>query len=1060
MSLRRVVQGAVLLCLSGWMAVAAAASEYHGQVMFGGQPLPGSTVTVTATQGDKKAVAVSDDQGVFAFPDLADGTWTLTITMTGFAPLMQQVTVAPHAQAVTFELKLLSLDQIRAEDKPLKVDMTQLAAAPAAAADALPGAPGAGVPANGAAAGKAAAGAPGTAPVQSAAAQQTNGGILINGSQSNAATSQFSMNQAFGNNRNRRSLYNGSLTLNLNNSALDATQYSLTGTPVAKPQFNNYTAGANFGGPLNIPHLMPRGPYFGVFYTHSQDNNFNTQPALIPTGEDASGNWTVNATSVYVPTNLATVAPGCDTYLQSTGITQASISAGTATFPNNIIPAQCVAHASTVLLGLYPQAPNLTGDPVYNYQQVLNDSSAADTAGLQMSKGIGKNYFNGRWNFSDTRNTTPKIFHLGNNGFVDTSATLGINGTVNWSRSLTQRLRNTLSYSYSRQRSQTIPFFANTNNIEGTAGITGASSAPNYWGPPSLGFSSGIAGLSDGIFSYNRNQTNSVREAVTWNRMRHNVEFGGGFNRLEFNYLTQSNPDGSLSFTGAATRSAAGAGGSDLADFLLGVPDTSTIAYGNADKYLRQSTYNLYVNDDFRVNPELSIVAGLRWEYESPVSETKGRLVNLDTGQNFSTATPVTGSNPLLHPDYSRPEPQIGIAWRPISGSSLLIHSGYGIANDTSVYQQPAYAMAQQAPLSTSLSISNGTGCVFNIANPFPTTGCGTATPDTFAIDPNFRIGYVQSWNLQVQRDLPFSMQMVATYLGIKGTHGVQEFLPNTCAPTSSMQTTCNGNPSGYIYRTSNGNLEREAGTIQLRRRPRNGFEAGVTYTFAKSLDDDYSLGAQGSVTNGSGIAQDWTNPRGQRGLSTTDQRHLVAVTAQYTTGMGIGGKALLSGWRGAIYKDWSIHADFSAGSGLPETPIYAGATIVGAGVPATVRPNIVGSPYANRTAGVFLNAAAYAAPTLGTFGDARRDSIEGPDTFSLNANMLRTFRLHGRYSLDASLTATNVLNHVVYGGWNVNWTAPVAPSQGSTTTPRSSFGAPLSVNGMRSVSIHLTMRF
>ncbi|HEV2680077.1 MAG TPA: hypothetical protein VGV14_06230, partial [Rhodanobacter sp.] len=616
-----------------------------------------------------------------------------------------------------------------------------------------------------------------------------------------------------------------------------------------------------------------------------------------------------------------------------------------------------------MLLRLYPQ-PNVTNSTASNYQAALNDSSAADTFGLSMQKGFGnKNFLNGRWNWSDSRSTTPSIF-----GFIDTGATLGTDTTMNWSHSFTQRFRNTLSYSFSRSRSQAVPFFANKNNIEGAAGIMGTdTSDPKYWGPPNLNFGS-VSGLSDGIYSYNRSETNSVREALTWNHMRHNVDFGGGFNRLEFNYLTQANPDGQLTFTGAATQATVGTGasstvvgGSDLADFLLGLPDTSAIAYGNANKYLRQNTYNLYINDDFRVNPEFSIVAGLRWEYGSPVSELKGKLVNLNTGQNFTSATQVTGSNPLLHADYSRPEPKVAIAWRPISGSSLLIRSGYAITNDTSVYQEAALQMAQQAPLSTSLNLQNGTSCPFNIANPFSAT-CGTATPDNFALDPNFRVGYVQSWNLQVQRDLPFSMQMIANYDGIKGTHGVQEFLPNTCAPLpGNTATSCSAYqnyPHGYIYRTSGGNLEREEGWINLRRRLRNGFEAGVTYTYAKSIDDDYSLSGQGGVTNSSGIAQDWTNLRAQRGLSTNDQRHHVVAYLQYTTGMGIGGKTLMSGWRGAVYKDWNIHVDYNAGTGLPETPIYAGATAVGTSISGTIRPNLVGSPYAQLTPGVFLNAA------------------------------------------------------------------------------------------------------
>ncbi|HEV2680731.1 MAG TPA: hypothetical protein VGV14_09550, partial [Rhodanobacter sp.] len=94
--------------------------------------------------------------------------------------------------------------------------------------------------------------------------------------------------------------------------------------------------------------------------------------------------------------------------------------------------------------------------------------------------------------------------------------------------------------------------------------------------------------------------------------------------------------------------------------------------------------------------------------------------------------------------------------------------------------------------------------------------------------------------------------------------------------------------------------------------------------------------------------------------------------------------------------------------------------------------------------------------------GNARRDSIEGPDTFALNANMLRTFRLHGRYSMDAQLNVTNVLNHAVYTGWNTNWTIPVTPPAGSTTpaSTRNQFGAPAGVGGMRTVTLNLRMRF
>ncbi len=97
---------------------------------------------------------------------------------------------------------------------------------------------------------------------------------------------------------------------------------------------------------------------------------------------------------------------------------------------------------------------------------------------------------------------------------------------------------------------------------------------------------------------------------------------------------------------------------------------------------------------------------------------------------------------------------------------------------------------------------------------------------------------------------------------------------------------------------------------MQLRRRLRNGFQANLNYTFSKSLDDDYSLGGQGPTAPVSGgssqVAQDWTHPEAQRGLSTFDQRHVLAVQLQYTTGMGLGRHTMLSGWKGAVYKEWT----------------------------------------------------------------------------------------------------------------------------------------------------------
>jgi hypothetical protein len=192
-------------------------------------------------------------------------------------------------------------------------------------------------------------------------------------------------------------------------------------------------------------------------------------------------------------------------------------------------------------------------------------------------------------------------------------------------------------------------------------------------------------------------------------------------------------------------------------------------------------------------------------------------------------------------------------------------------------------------------------------------------------------------------------------------------------------------------------------------------------------------------------IAQDWRNLRGERGLSTFDQRHLVNVTVQYTTGMGKAGGTLLTGWKGRLYKEWTVMTQINAGTGLPQTPLDS--SVVVGGYSAFVRPDVTGAPLYVAPAGLFLNPAAYASPLAGQWGNARRGGITGPGQFSLDAAMLRTFRLETKVNLDLQIAATNALNHASYTGWNTNITS-------------TQFGLPASVNTMRSIQMSLRLRF
>jgi hypothetical protein len=300
---------------------------------------------------------------------------------------------------------------------------------------------------------------------------------------------------------------------------------------------------------------------------------------------------------------------------------------------------------------------------------------------------------------------------------------------------------------------------------------------------------------------------------------------------------------------------------------------------------------------------------------------------------------------------------------------------------------------------------------------------------------------------------------MTATYLGIKGTHGTQEFLPNTY-PAGAVNP-CVACPAGYAYITSNGNSTREAVQIQLRRRLHSGFTASLMYTFAKAIDDDAVLGGPGAAGGNTPpapgaaaastprnllIAQNWLDLSAERSLSSFDQRHLLNAQIQYTTGMGISGGTLLNGWRGALFKEWTFVSNVSAGSGLPLTPTYL-APAQGTGFTGTLRPDYTGQSVYHAPAGLKLNPQAYAAPQPGEWGNAGRDSITGPSQFTLSASLGRTFRLSDRLSADLRVDATNPINHVTFPTWD-------------TTFASRQFGLPTTANAMRSVITRFVVRF
>jgi hypothetical protein len=152
--------------------------------------------------------------------------------------------------------------------------------------------------------------------------------------------------------------------------------------------------------------------------------------------------------------------------------------------------------------------------------------------------------------------------------------------------------------------------------------------------------------------------------------------------------------------------------------------------------------------------------------------------------------------------------------------------------------------------------------------------------------------------------------------------------------------------------------------------------------------------------------------------------------SGENSTGTGIGGGTLLTGWKGALFKEWTFSSQIAAGSGQPETPVYL-AAVQGTGVTGTIRPDYIG--------GFSRSLSSYEAPLPGKWGSAGRDSITGPAQFSLNASVGRTFRVSDRLNLDLRVDAADALNHVAFTSWN-------------TIVNSTQFGSPAAANAMRSM--------
>jgi hypothetical protein len=1033
----RIYVGTVLVLLLAFASrPGVAASDYSGQVALAGVPIPGAAVTATA--GANKQTTITDQDGVYRFAGLADGVWTIRVEMIGFETLTFDVTIPPPAEgpAPVSELTLLPLEKI-VSNIPAPRPVTPAAVGAAAsngqpAAGRQPAAPagqGGGFQRAGVNQVAQAPAGPANFPEDAPADPTGMGsaaGLLINGSVNNGASTPFAQARAFGTNRpNQRSLYTYASGVQLGNSAWDARTHSLTGLPTASTSYTDAQFLGTFQGPFRLPRVRNQLNVF-LGYQGTSDHNAITQGTVVPTALERAGDFSQTLNAVNAPVTIVDPLTGLP-------------------FAGNRIPRERISPQAAALLGYYPM-PDAGGSGRFNYQTPIVTATRQDAIQSRFTQSpTNRMQLNAIVNYQRGSTDSNTIF-----GFPNSRTNSGLDTQANWSYRLSQFMNLRARYQFTRQSNTTLPYFSNLTNVSAEAGIRGNNQDPINWGPPSLVFASDVAGLSDVRYADTRNATHAWSAEALRFGGRHTITFGAEARRHLIDIVSQQDPRGTFTFTGATT-------GLDLADFLLGRPQTSSIAFGNADKYFGNTSYAAYITDDWRLSPSFTMNLGVRWEYESPIRERFGRLVNLDIAPDFTAVAPVIAADgtggvsgvtypeTLLHPDPSGIQPRLGIAWRPIAGSSLVIRAGYGIYRNANVYQSIATVLAQQPPLSTTFNVASTGDAPLTLADGFLAVEQSLARPavlNTFAVDPDFRVAFAQNWQASLQRDLPGSLTVVATYLGAKGSRLMQQFVPNTYAIGAANP--CPACPTGFRYLTSGGRSIRNAGQVQLRRRLRNGLTASVQYTLAKAMDNAAAFG--GASLDGGVLAQNWLDLEAEYARSSFDQRHQMVASFEYTTGAGVVGGTLLEGWKGRLLKDWTFTSQLTTGSGTPFTPIYF-APVGDTGIIGATRPSLTGTSPGDAAEGYYANRAAFAAPAPGEWGDAKRNSLTGPAQFSLNAAVARTFRVGDRVNLDWRIDAMNVLNRVTYTAVNALITSP-------------QFGLPTRTNDMRRLRTSFRLRF
>ncbi|UWZ83844.1 TonB-dependent receptor [Occallatibacter riparius] len=555
---------------------------------------------------------------------------------------------------------------------------------------------------------------------------------------------------------------------------------------------------------------------------------------------------------------------------------------------------------------------------------------------------------------------------------------------------------------------------------------------------------------------------------VYWTHGKHEIEFGGWIQRQQANDILAQNQYGQASFA-------------DLQTLLQGTVKTFTVVPSPTKLGWRSLFGAVFVEDTWKVSPRLELRAGFRFESSNGWNESQGRASNYAIVDGVLQTDPIVG-NSALSKNRAKflPEPRVGFAWNVWGNGKTAVHGGFGIYNG--LLDTLNYRLDQTAPFNTTQSLSNVKVADLQITPGTPPPAGSKISPSN--VQPDLNTPEVLEWNLRIEQQLAPRTSLSVGYVGSHSYHQILSADLNQPVPSYT--------PDGKIYYPfakdakgpafANPKLANTTSWISpgaglysgfvadVRRTFGQGFQIRGNYTWSKNLDNGSAWNTSVSA-NTPAYVEFPLNPKLDWGPGATDIRNAASINASYELPFGPG-HALLAhatGLTRSAATGWTVSSIIASQSGFPFTPQLGYNPTLNGDTRNPVRPNwnpdYHGKLYP-KTAAQWFDPNAFLPPTItfdtptcgssntcGTYGNVRRDSLQGPGLTTVDFSVSKNTRFTERTGLQFRAEFFNLLNHTNFLTPNpvtyTSATSGISPTAGvitatSTTSRQIQFGAKL----------------